>query len=69
MWKLSILLTDCGRVVGVAEQDLWRGVGEAAAAGLEALAGVELVREAKVGQLYDAQLLEEDHVLRLEVSG
>ena len=60
-------LTDGGRVVGVSEEYLRGGVGEAAAAGLELVAGVELVREAKVRQLHDAKLLEEHHVLGLQV--
>ena len=61
-------LTDGRRVVLITKEDLRGGVGERPAARLQPLTGVELVGEAEVGQLDEAQLLEEDHVLGLEVA-
>ena len=61
-------LTDGGGVVLVPQQDLGGGVGQRPAGGAEVLPGAEAVAEAKVGELNQALLLEEHHVLRLQVA-
>lgn len=61
-------LTNCWSIVGVPEQNLWSGVGERAARGLQFLSGAELIAEAEVRELDHAQLLEEDHVFGLQVT-
>lgn len=65
-WQIWSLTNSWG-VVLVSQQDLGRRVGERAARGVELFAGLETVAEAKVGELDHALLLEEHHVLRLQV--
>lgn len=60
-------LTHGRSVILVSQQDLGSGVGQRAAGGVELLAGLKAVAEAKVGELDDALLLKEHHVLGLQV--
>lgn len=60
-------LTDGGGVVLVPQQDFGSGVRQRAAGRVERLPRLKAVAEAKVGQLDHALLLEEHHVLRLQV--
>ncbi len=61
-------LTHSRRVIGIAEQDLGRRVGQGAAAREQLAAGHKDVAEAEVGELDHAGLAEEDDVLGLEVA-
>lgn len=63
----SPTLTDGGGVVLVPQQDFRSGVRQRAAGGAERLPRLEAVAEAEVGQLDHALLLEEHHVLGLQV--
>lgn len=60
-------LTHSGSVILVPQQDFRSRVGQRAARGVERLSGLKPVAEAKVGELDDALLLEEHHVLWLQV--
>ncbi len=60
-------LTYSRSIVLVPEQDFRSRVGQRAARGVEFFPGLKAVAEAKVGELDDALLLEEHHVLRLQV--
>lgn len=55
-------------VVRITQQDLWSRVSQRAARGLQLLTRIVLVGEAEIGQLDHAQLLEKNHILRLQVA-
>ena len=59
---------DSGGVVGIAEEDLGRRIGQGSARSLQLLARIVFVGEAEVGEFDHAQFLEEDHVLRFEIA-
>ncbi len=60
-------LTHSRSVILVPQQDFRSRVGQRAAGGVEFFPGLKPVAEAEVGELDDALLLEEHHVLRLQV--
>ena len=67
LYTLSHTLTHSGSIILVPQQYFGSGVGQRAAGGVECRPGLEPVAEAEVGELDDTLLLEEHHVLRLQV--